>query len=53
LIEHDILIRLVGKHSEWLKTPSWLVAGGYSSDAPNGRLLAGLEKYAPRGELDA
>ena len=46
LIEHDILVRLVSKHSNWLNTHSWQVGGGYNSKAPSVTLMESLEEYA-------
>jgi len=46
LIEHDVFVRLVEKHSNWMNTPSWKDKGGYSSDAPNSTLLGHLDEYA-------
>ena len=46
LIEHDILVRLVSKHSNWLNTPSWQVEGGYNSKAPSVTMMENLEEYA-------
>ena len=35
LIEHDALVRLVAKHTNWLHTKSWQEDGNYSSANPN------------------
>ena len=51
LIEHDALVRLVEKHTNWLHTKSWQEDGNYSSANPNQRLveaLAGSPAMSPR-----
>jgi hypothetical protein len=45
LVEHDLLVHLVSKHSNWLETDSWVSKGAYSSVAPNQQLLSSIEKY--------
>jgi frataxin-like iron-binding protein CyaY len=42
LIEHDQLEAKVGKHTSWLKSGSWLVAGRFSSVSINPKLLHSL-----------
>ena len=42
LVEHDRLVEIVSKTTNWLNSDSWLVHGGYSSKSPNKTLLAGL-----------
>ena len=42
LIEHDELVRLVGKHTDWLDTKSWQEDGNYHSANPNQRLVEAL-----------
>ena len=42
LIEHDALVRLVAKHTNWLHTKSWQEDGNYSSANPNQRLVEAL-----------
>ena len=42
LIEHDKLIALVGKNTNWLRTASWKKKGGYSAGGPNSKLLKAL-----------
>ena len=42
LIEHDALVRLVEKHTNWLHTKSWQEDGNYSSANPNQRLVEAL-----------
>ncbi len=49
LLDHDALVQLVDKHSNFLNTKSWQVGGGYNSDAPNGRLIEALKDYALEG----
>lgn len=45
LIPHDLLVRLVGEHSNWLRTDSWTTKGSYSSAAPNSTLLEAMSEY--------
>jgi hypothetical protein len=42
LIEHDRLVKLVGKHTTWLTSASWGENGAYSSDSPNPKLIEAL-----------
>ena len=42
LIEHDALVRLVAKHTNWLHTQSWQEDENYSSANPNQRLVEAL-----------
>jgi len=49
LIEHDVLVEIVRGYSNWMNTKSWTKDGGYSSNAPNARLLGSLKKYALAG----
>ena len=42
LIEHDQLVSKVGKTTNWLKSPSWRTAHGYSSSSVNQGLLERL-----------
>ena len=49
LVEHDILLRLVGEHSNWLNSESWKTEGLYHSDAPNGILMASLSEHVLNG----
>lgn len=44
VIEHDALVKLVGKATDWLKTRSWIKNGGYSSNAPSKSLIMVLEQ---------
>lgn len=43
LEEHDALVNIVEKNTNWLKSESWLVRGRYSSEKPSKKLLAGIE----------
>ena len=43
LIEHDVLIDLIGVNTSWLTTESWLNDGNYSSAKPSKKLIAALE----------
>jgi hypothetical protein len=43
LIEHDRLVALAKKHSNWLTSKSWRVDGTYSSMSLNPELLAALQ----------
>ena len=43
LINHEELVKLIGKSTNWLKTDSWLVNGSYSSNKPNQKLLESLQ----------
>lgn len=43
LIEHDALVELVARHTPWLNSESWKIAGIYNSDAPNAQLLSALK----------
>jgi hypothetical protein len=45
LIEHDTLIEKVGKHTDWLKTDSWVMKGCYHSAAPSFLLMENLSEY--------
>ena len=42
LIEHDLLVTLVGKNTNWLKSKSWLEDVAYSSAKPSQLLLKAL-----------
>ena len=42
LIEHDELVRLIGKHTDWLDSKSWQEDGKYHSAKPNQQLLKAL-----------
>ena len=50
LAPHDELVRHIGEHTNWLKTPSWR-KGGYSSVSLNPQLRDALEPYKLK-ELD-
>ena len=43
LIEHDVLVDLIGENTSWLTTESWLNDGNYSSAKPSKKLIAALE----------
>lgn len=45
IVDHDILIDLIGEHTPWLASQSWVAAGGYSSQNPNASLVAALAPY--------
>lgn len=49
LIEHDKLVKLVGKFTKWLKTKSWRTKGNYHSISVNPELLASLHSYSLKG----
>lgn len=42
LIEHERLIEKIAKHTDWLKSDSWINKGGYSSISINPQLLNAL-----------
>ncbi len=43
LIEHDELVAIIGTHTKWLISESWLKYGVYSSDRPNKKLIVALQ----------
>jgi len=45
LVKHDHLVDLVGEHTNWLETKSWLSEGLYSSTSPNKEMLKALGKF--------
>lgn len=45
LVEHDTLVEIIGKSSNWLNSESWIQKGHYNSVSPNGAILSVLEKY--------
>jgi hypothetical protein len=45
LVEHDVLLQLIEKHTTWLTSGSWSEAGGYSSDSPNPLLVGALSEF--------
>lgn len=45
LIEHDLLVKFVGKNTNWLKSKSWLEGGAYSSAKPSQSLLKVLRDH--------
>ncbi len=42
LVEHDKLVELVGKHTNWLNTDSWHGKEHYNSQKPNKELVSEL-----------
>ncbi len=42
LIEHDLLIEKVKKHTDWIESRSWIDFGGFSSASINSSLLDSL-----------
>lgn len=49
LVPHDALMDLVGRTTNWLNTPSWLVEGHYSAARPGDVLGASLAPYRLEG----
>ena len=45
LVRHDALVRLVGKHTEWLESSSWIEGRLYSSGKPKRELVDALSRY--------
>ena len=45
LVEHDTLIEMVGQHTIWLNTVSWIENAAYHSAAPSAQLMQSLAKY--------
>ncbi|WP_420452371.1 hypothetical protein [Ilumatobacter sp.] len=45
IVAHDVLVELCRGHTDWLKTASWVDAGGYSSQAPGSALRAALGPF--------
>ena len=45
LVEHDRLVEIFGKTTNWLNTPSWIQNEHYHSAAPRRELLEQLSKY--------
>ena len=45
LIQHEELIELVGKNTNWLNSSSWVNDGGYSSANPNKELKEKLNSF--------
>jgi hypothetical protein len=46
LVEHDVLVQLVGKTTPWLRSKSWATGGDYTSAAPSKALMAALQGNA-------
>ena len=45
-IPHDELVQIVGEVTPWLRSPSWVNMGGYSTSNPSKALLARLRPFA-------
>ena len=45
LVEHDKLVEIIGKNTNWLNTDSWKVKGAYTTLNPSEKLLSSLEGY--------
>ncbi|HRQ90110.1 MAG TPA: hypothetical protein PLA50_15025 [Bacteroidia bacterium] len=45
LIDHDHLVQIVSKHTNWLNTSSWIDNGIYNSDAPSKILRDALKEF--------
>jgi hypothetical protein len=45
LIDHDILTKLIKKHTNWLDSDSWRQKGYYHSASPSKALIESLKKY--------
>ena len=45
LIEHDKLVGLVGKHTDWLDSKSWKQNGHYHSKKPNRKFVEALAGF--------
>ena len=45
VIEHDVLVEIVGTTANYLNTPSWLEHGGYSTGHPNRHVREALQPY--------
>ena len=45
IVEHDTLVELCGRHTEWLETSSWKDKGGYSSAGANEALREALAPF--------
>ncbi len=45
LIEHDLLVTMVGNNTNWLNTDSWLTKGQYHSASPSQKLLQSINNY--------
>ena len=45
-VPHDELVQIVGGVTPWLKSPSWIDGGGYSSSNPSKALLNKLRPFA-------
>ncbi len=45
LVEHDELVAIIDRVTDWLKTPSWMSHGQYHSAKPSRRLVEALDSY--------
>lgn len=45
LVGHDHLVEMVGRHTNWLNTASWIDKGSYHSMAPGLSLRGALEEF--------
>ncbi len=45
IIEHDVLLKIVEKSTNWLDSTSWLENNSYSSNAPSKLLVDSLKSY--------
>jgi len=45
LIEHDALIDVISKYTNWLNTPSWIQNGAYHTAKPSKLLMHNLASY--------
>lgn len=45
IIDHDQLVEFCGSHTNWLKTRSWLIDGGYNSANPGASLRSALAPF--------
>lgn len=45
MVEHDMLVEMVSRHTSWLATDSWVKNAGYHSVAPSAQLMQSLSEY--------
>ena len=45
LVEHDLLVSIIGRHSTWLTSESWKAGGAYSSAKPGAAIRDALQGY--------
>ncbi len=50
VIDHDELVRIVGAHTNWLNTESWISHGLYHSGTPSRNLVDLLSPYTLRAD---